>query len=229
MFYFDPMYLIISLPALLLGIFAQIKVKSAFSKYSQVPNERGITGAKAAREMLDSFGLYEVAIERVKGFLSDHYDPRTRKLRLSPDVFDGNSISSLGVAAHEAGHALQHSKGYGLLKLRSTMVPLTSIGSFLGPIIFFIGFILSLQPVAYIGIILFSLVALFTIITLPVEIDASRRAKKWSSEYLKLSEKQSKGIATVLNAAALTYVAAMLQALSSLLYYILLLSRGRRR
>lgn len=229
MFYFNPLYILISIPALLLGIFAQIKVKSAFSKYSKISNEEGLTGAQAARIILDSMGLYNVDIERVTGFLSDHYDPRHRKLRLSPKVFDGRSIASLGIAAHEVGHAIQHSSNYGFLKLRSTLVPVTTIGSYLGPFVFFIGYIFSFQPIAWIGIILFSLVAIFTIITLPVEIDASNRAKKWIKTNMAFSQTQEKGVSSVLNAAALTYVAAVMQAVSTLLYYILLLVGGRRR
>jgi len=229
MFYFNPLYLLISIPALILGIVAQIKVKSAFSKYSKIPNEEGLTGAQSARIILDSKGLYNVSIEKVRGFLSDHYDPRHRKLRLSPNVFDGRSIASLGIAAHEVGHAIQHSSDYKFLKLRSTLVPVTKIGSYIGPFIFFIGYIFSFQPIAWIGIILFSLVALFTVITLPVEIDASNRAKKWIKTNMAFSHTQQKGVSSILNAAALTYVAAVLQALSTLLYYILLLVGGRRR
>jgi uncharacterized protein len=229
MFYFDPLYIIISLPALILGFIAQIKVKSAFNKYSKIPNQTGMTGARAARTMLDSFGLYNVSIERVRGFLSDHYDPRSRKLRLSSKVFDGTSISALGVASHECGHAVQHSQAYKWLTFRSAMVPTTSIGSYLGPIIFFIGFIFSIQPIAWIGIGLFSLVTLFTLITLPVEINASNRAKKWVREYLTLDIDQQKGIKSVLDAAALTYVASLMQAVSTLLYFVLLMTGSRRR
>lgn len=229
MFYFDPLYLIISLPALILGFIAQIKVKSAFNKYNQIPNQAGMTGAKIARTMLDSAGLYNVSIERVRGFLSDHYDPRTRKLRLSPQVFDGASIASLGVAAHECGHALQHSESYGWLKFRTWMVPTTSIGSYLGPLIFLVGFMFSIQPIAWLGVGLFSLVAVFTLITLPVEINASTRAKKWSKQYLNLDRDQQAGIKSVLDAAALTYVAAMMQSVSTLLYFVFLLTGSRRR
>ncbi|MGB5049484.1 MAG: zinc metallopeptidase [Caldilineaceae bacterium] len=227
------LYILISLPALLLGLWAQMWVKSAFKKYSKVASARGITGAQAARRILDANGLYEVQVEQVNGFLSDHYDPRSKVLRLSPDVYRSPSLASVGVAAHEAGHALQDQKHYAPLVWRSAMVPTVQLGSWLGPIIFMAGFFLigSLgqmgETIAWIGLALFAATALFAVVTLPVEFDASKRAKLLLVSEGILAPQEMGGVNKVLDAAALTYVAAAVQALMTLLYYAYLLM-GRR-
>ncbi|HEY4693975.1 MAG TPA: zinc metallopeptidase [Bellilinea sp.] len=225
------LYLLISLPALLLGIWAQAKVQGAFKKYSQVRTYTGLNGADIARRMLDSNGLNNVKVEQVQGFLSDHYDPRTKTLRLSPQVYQTPSLASAGIAAHEAGHAVQDAENYSALKLRSTMVPSVQIGSWLGPLIFILGFFMQGTvgtSVAWVGVGLFALTALFAVVTLPVEFDATRRAKAWLSTSGVIYNQETEGVAKVLDAAALTYVAGAAQAISTLLYYALLLT-GRSR
>jgi hypothetical protein len=230
MFFFDPLYIIISLPALLLAFFAQWRVRSALNKYSQVYTGRGATGARVARALLDGYGLNNVGIERANGFLGDHYDPLSRTLRLSADVYDTPSVAAVGIAAHEAGHALQHAEGYWPLQVRSLMVPAVQFGSFLGPIVFFLGFAFLGEGLAWIGVGLFALVAVFALVTLPVEFDASRRAKELLTGQGYVWGDEAKGVTAVLDAAALTYVAGLAQALSTLLYYIFLLTGfGRRR
>jgi uncharacterized protein len=226
------LYLLISLPALLFGLWAQLKVKSAFNKYSRVRSMIGLSGAQIARRMLDSNGLTNVKIEMASGFLSDHYDPRTKVLRLSPDVYQNPSLASAGIAAHEAGHALQDAASYVPLKIRSSMVPTVQIGSWLGPIIFMLGLIMA-SPIgirlAWVGLMVFAATALFAIITLPVEFNATKRAKAWLSTSGVIYTQEAEGINSVLDAAAMTYVAAALQAVSTIVYYLALLSGGRRR
>ena len=225
------LYILISLPALLLGFWAQMKVKTAISKYSKVRSVAGFSGAKVARKMLDQNGLNEVQVEQIQGFLSDHYDPRHKVLRLSPQVYQGNSLVSFGVASHEAGHAIQDGKGYLPLKFRTAMVPTVQIGSWLGPIIFFLGLILASSvgtQMATFGLILFAATAAFAIITLPVEFNATKRAKKWLISSGTISQQEYKGVDRVLDAAALTYVAGAVQAISTILYYAFILF-GRRR
>ena len=225
-------YLLFSLPALLLGLWAQARVRSAFNKYSQVRTASGMTGAQVARRMLEVNGLYDVSIEATRGMLGDHYDPRSKTLRLSPEVFQSPSVAAAGIAAHEAGHALQDAKGYKPLQLRTSMVPTVRIGSWLGPIIFIIGMLMQASfgaELAWIGIGLFGLTAIFALVTLPVELDASRRAKKALVAEGIVFQQEVKGVNAVLNAAALTYVAAAVQAISTMLYYIFLLSGSRRR
>jgi len=224
-------YLLFSLPALILGFWAQAKVQGAFKKYSKVRTYTGLNGAEVARRMLDSNGLNDVRVEPVQGFLSDHYDPRSRTLRLSPNVYQSPSIASAGIAAHEAGHAIQDAENYSMLKLRSTMVPTVQIGSWLGPIIFIAGLWLQTAAgttIAWVGIGLFGLTALFALITLPVELDATRRAKAWLSTSGVIYNQESAGIDKVLDAAAWTYIAGAVQAISTLLYYVFLLT-GRSR
>lgn len=225
------LYLLFSLPALILGMWAQAKVQGAFKKYSKVRTYTGLTGGEIARRMLDSNGLNHVKIEQTRGFLSDHYDPRGKVLRLSPDVYQSPSVAAAGIAAHEAGHALQDAQDYRALRMRTTMVPTVQIGSWLGPIIFIIG--LLLQPamgttLAWVGIGLFALTALFAVVTLPVEFDATKRAKSWLATSGVIYNQENEGVAKVLDAAALTYVAGAIQAISTLLYYVFLLS-GRSR
>ena len=228
------LWLLLALPGLLLGLWAQYKVKSAFSKYSKIKNSRGMTGAQAARAMLDHYGLFDVRIEETKGMLSDHYDPREKVLRLSPDVGRSPSIAAVGVAAHEAGHALQDAKNYAPLKLRSAIVPAVQFGSWLGPLLFMGGLLLQTFlgrfgfNIALIGLILFAITAVFTIVTLPVEFDASKRAKQELVAMGILGQQEMVGVNKTLNAAALTYVAAAVAAIGQVLYYAFLLF-GRRR
>ena len=222
------LYLLFSLPALLLGFWAQMKVKGAFNKYSKIRSYIGLSGAEIARRMLNASGLNNVEIEETRGFLSDHYDPRAKKLRLSPDVYRSNSIAAAGIAAHEAGHAIQDQQNYVPLKFRSAMVPSVQFGSWLGPIIFIGGLLLQWESLAWVGLGLFALTALFALVTLPVEFNASNRAKAWLSTSGVIYGEESQGINKVLDAAALTYVAAAIQAISTLLYYaFLLLGRSR--
>jgi len=226
------LYILFSLPALLLGMWAQAKVRSAFSKYSRVRSNVGMSGAEVARSMLDSNGLQNVRVEETRGMLSDHYDPTSRTLRLSADVYRSNSIAAAGVAAHEAGHALQHKQGYFFLQFRSLMVPTVQLGSWLGPIIFMIGMFIQSTlgtQIATIGLILFAATAVFAFITLPVEFDATKRAKAWLSTSGVLYQSEMTGINSVLDAAALTYVAGAVQAVSTILYYLFLLSGRRSR
>ncbi len=226
--FFDPLYLVFALPGLLLGFWAQSRVKSAFKKYSRVRTLRNMTGAEIARSLLDAQGLYDVRIEEVKGTLSDHYDPRAKVLRLSPEVYRTPSVAAAGVAAHEMGHALQDASGYGPLRLRSSLVPAVQFGSSLGPWVFIAGFLMQLTTLAWLGVILFAASVAFALITLPVEFDASRRAKQLLTSSGIVMGDEAKGVDRVLDAAALTYVAAAVTAIGTLLYYVLLLSGGRR-
>jgi Zn-dependent membrane protease YugP len=221
MFYFDPRYLLFALPGLLLGIWAQIKLHSTYAKYSQVAIESGRTGAETARRILDSAGLTEMPIEEVEGKLSDHYDPTKRALFLSADNFHGTSVAAVGVAAHEAGHALQHQAAYGLFNLRMALVPVTQFASFAYMGIFFLGLILGMMKVVLpIIIVIFSVLALFQLVTLPVEYDASSRAKEQLFRLGLVREDERVGVSKVLHAAALTYVAALVSSVMELLYYI---------
>lgn len=235
--FLSPLYLILALPGLLLGLWAQARVRSAFNEYSKVRTMRGVTGAQVARSILDSQGLQDVIIEKSEGgTLSDHYDPRNKVLRLSPEVYGQATVAAAGVAAHETGHALQDAGGYAPLGLRSALVPAASFGSNLAPLIFFAGLILNFfgaesigWGIAWIGVILFGAAVLFTLITLPVEFDASRRAKQLLKSHGIVVGQEAKGIDKVLDAAALTYVAAAVAAVGQLLYYVILLTGGRRR
>lgn len=221
------LYLLFSLPALLLGLWAQAKVKGAFNKYSKVGTTTGLTGAEVARRMLDSNGLRSVQIEEVGGNLSDHYDPSKKVLRLSTGVYRSPSVAAAGVAAHESGHAIQDFEKYGPLKIRSIMVPSVQIGSWLGPIIFMIGLFMASSTgttVAWFGLALFTLTAVFALITLPVELDASNRAKAWLAGSGIIYSGENVGISKVLDAAAWTYVAGALQAVTTVLYYAFLLT-----
>jgi Zn-dependent membrane protease YugP len=229
MFYFDPLYLVFALPAFLLALYAQWRVQAALGKYSRVHTGRGATGARVARAILDGYGLHNVAVERTGGFLGDHYDPLHRTLRLSPEVHDTPSVAAVGIAAHEAGHALQHAEGYWPLQIRTAMVPVVQFGSYLGPIVFLLGFLLQMTPLAWAGVFLFAGVAVFALVTLPVEFDASRRAKELLAGQGYAWGDELAGVSRVLDAAALTYVAGLAQALSTLLYYVFLLTGFRRR
>ncbi len=218
---FDPMYFIILLPAILLSIFAQIKVKGTFNKYSKLATARGMTGSQVAYQILSYSGINDVDIEMHQGFLTDHYDPSRKVLRLSPGVFRGNSIASAGIAAHEAGHAIQHNQGYFPLQLRTVIVPLASVGSNLSWFLLMFGFIFGSMGLIKIGILFFSTVVFFQLITLPVEFNASSRAVSALDQYGILNTAELKGTKKVLNAAALTYIAAATMALLQLLYFLL--------
>ncbi len=225
--YLDPMYFLYVIPPLLLGLWAQMRVKSTFARYSKVASGRNLTGAQAARMLLDSAGLQGVDVERVPGKLSDHYDPRSKTLRLSEGVFGSASIAAVGVAAHEAGHALQDQVNYGPLKLRSAIVPAVRVGGMVGPILFFIGLLLQFTALAWVGIAFFGATALFALVTLPVELNASKRAKQVLVTNGILTSEEVLGVDRVLDAAALTYVAAAVQSLATMLYYISILNRRR--
>ncbi len=219
--------LLLLVPALILGIYARAKVSSTFNRYSQIRSVRGLTGAQGARLLLDSAGLNDVGISIGGGRLSDHYDPRSRTLTLSPEVGNSNSLAALGVAAHETGHALQQQAGYVPLRLRSAIAPAASFGSNLGFILFFIGLIFTRNTILMnAGILLFSAAVLFTVVTLPVEINASRRAMRELSDHTILVATELDGARKVLSAAALTYVAAALMAILQLVRLILI-SRSR--
>jgi len=225
--YFWYWSLILLVPALVLGIYAQIKVSSSFSRYSQVPSARGLTGAQAARLVLDSAGLAHVGIQVAGSRLSDHYDPRSRTLTLSLEVGNSNSLAALGVAAHEAGHAMQHASGYVAFKLRSAMVPVANIGTNFGFILFFVGLAFFRSGLLMnIGIVLYAAAVLFTLVTLPVEFNASRRAMTELSNRNILVADELTGAKKVLSAAALTYVAAALMAILQLVRLVLISRRN---
>ncbi|MEK6795906.1 MAG: zinc metallopeptidase [Spirochaetota bacterium] len=214
------------LPAVVLSFWAQIKVMSTFAKYKKIETAKRITGADAAREILRAYKVNDVPVEEVQGTLTDHYDPKQKVLRLSKDVYGSATIAALGVAAHEVGHAIQHAKGYAPLMLRNTMYPVAALGTNLGPILVIIGFVLGfMKPLILIGIILFTFAVIFTVITLPVEFDASKRAIKLLEGGNMLSGEELVGAKKVLSAAALTYVAAALTAILTLIRFILMSRR----
>jgi Zn-dependent membrane protease YugP len=224
---FDPWYFIIILPGFLLSIWAQSKVKGNFQKYSQVRNSAGLTGAQTSRRILDDEGLSSIPIEEVAGALTDHYDPKNKVLRLSQPVYGVDSVSAMAVAAHEAGHAIQQKVGYSPLKFRSAIVPLANIGSKLGFILLFFGIIIGFSGLSWLGVGLFALSTVFTLVTLPVEFDASRRAKAELQKLGLTDRTDAESVDKVLDAAAWTYVAAFLTSALSLLYYMRLASRSR--
>lgn len=222
-------YLIFMVPALLLSLWASFRTRSAFKKYSKVGTLRGMTGAQAAQELLRGAGITDVEIVPTHGFLSDHYNPVNKKLALSQDVYGSNSIAAIGVACHEAGHAIQHATKYMPLWLRSALVPAASIGSWASYIVIMVGLLLMRSPeMVYFGVFLFSAVVLFQLVTLPVEFDASARAKRLAVSSGIILEQERVGMDKVLNAAAMTYVAAAVSSLMTLLYYVMLASGMRR-
>ncbi len=235
--WYDPTFLIFIIPAMLLGLIAQAAVKGQFNKYSKVRTMRGLTGAQAARQILDTNGLQGVSIEETGGTLSDHYDPRAKVLRLSSQVARSNSVAAVGVAAHETGHAIQDAAGYAPLRLRSTLVPAVQFGSWLGPLIIIGGILLEAamgvsglgNTIAWVGVVLFTVTAVFAFVTLPVELNASARAKKMLYEYNIVDRQELGGVNKVLNAAAWTYVAAAIAALLQVLRWVFILTSGRRR
>ncbi len=225
----DPLYWLFALPGLLIGLWAQMKLSHAYGKYSQVPVATGMTGAEAARKILDQAGLGNLPVEEVEGHLSDHYDPTKRALFLSSDNFHGRTVAAVGVAAHEAGHALQHQAAYALFDLRMAIAPVTQFASMAYMGIFFAGFIFHqfFHQFILIAIVLFAVTTLFQLVTLPVEYDASRRAKEQLFRLGLVRENERAGVSTVLDAAALTYVAALVSSVLQLLY-LLSLARDRR-
>lgn len=235
MFFYDSTFLLFIIPALILGFIAQMVVKSKFDKYSKVRTMRGMTGAQVARQILDTNGLHDVRVEETQGFLSDHYDPRSRTLRLSPGVARVPSVAAVGVAAHEAGHALQHATGYFPLQVRSMMVPAVQFGSWLGPLIIISGIFLEALfnmsslglAIAWFGVAVYAMVAIFSLVTLPVELDASSRAKRLLYQYNIVDRQELNGVSSVLGAAAWTYVVAAIAALLELARWIFILM-GRR-
>jgi Zn-dependent membrane protease YugP len=230
--FFDPMYFVFVLPALLLGLWAQAKVRAAYSQYTKVASERGLTGLEAGEYLLRANGLGSVGIEGTPGQLTDHYDPRDKKLYLSRDVAYGRSLAGLSIVAHEVGHAVQDATNYGPLKLRSGIVPMVQVSAGLGPILFFAGFLFQSTGLATLGLLLFSASAVFALVTLPVERNASARALQMLRTNGMIMERQEEvGVRRVLDAAALTYVAALVQVVATLLYYVFLLGgmSGRRR
>ena len=218
--YFDPMYFLFAVPGLLLAAWAQFKVKRTFAKMSRRGTRRGLSGAEAARRILDSQGLVDVPIEPVPGKLTDHYDPGKRVLRLSQSVYHERSAAAVGVAAHEAGHAIQHATGYSMLALRSFMVPGVMLGSWVAPILLMGGMFFASPDLLMVGIVLFGVVTFFSIVTLPVEFNASSRALKLLPATGIVFEDEVPDVRKVLNAAAMTYVAAAIQSIMILLYYL---------
>ena len=221
MLFWDPTMMIL-IPAVLLSLYAQMKVSSTFNRYSQVPSHRGMTGADVARYILNQNGLYDVPIERVSGQLSDHYDPRTRVVRLSTDVYGSTSLAALGVAAHEVGHAVQHDSGYLPLYIRNTVIPVTQFGSYAAIPMFMLGLFMGSPSLARVGILLFGAIVFFQLITLPVEFNASSRALATLGGEGFLDDTELKGTSKVLRAAALTYVAAALMAVLQLLRLVVI-------
>lgn len=223
--YFDLTYLIFLAPALLLAFYAQFKVKRAYATYTRVANERGITGLQAARMILPGEGLGDVGVEGTPGELTDHYDPRTKTLRLSAGVAQQPSVAALAIVAHEIGHALQDSQGYAPLKLRGAIVPAVQVSAWIAPLLFLVGFLLNIMSLAWLGVLFFAASAVFALVTLPVELNASRRALHLLQAYQLTDGRELQGAKAVLDAAALTYVAALAQTLATLLYYVTLLGR----
>jgi hypothetical protein len=236
MFFFDPTYFLFMIPPLIFMLYAQAKVNSTFKKYSNVANSQRLTGAAAAQRLLQAIGLANVRVEGVEGRLGDHYDPGKKVLRLSPSVANSPSVAALGVVAHEVGHAVQDQTGYAFMKFRTSFVPLANIGSTLGYICVIIGVLIyafsQLQfgfSIALFGVLLFSLAVIFSLITLPVEYNASSRARQMLQSTGLVSVQELNGASAVLSAAALTYVAATLQALAQLFYWIFMLMGMRGR
>ena len=231
MYFFNSSYLVYMLPAFLLMLLVQLYVQSAYGRWNKVPARSRFSGAQAAQRLIQTGGLLNVKVEGVQGKLTDHYDPRSKVLRLSQGVYDGYSVAALAIAAHELGHAMQDKEGYFPLRLRAAMVPAVNIGSYLGWILILVGILLSFVQIAWLGVAVFSMGALFSLATLPVELNASGRAKRLLVESgLIMGEDEMRGVNNVLNAAALTYVAALITAVLQLLYWVsVVLSIGGRR
>lgn len=219
--YFDSTYIFIVLPAVLLSLLAQTMVSSTFRKYKKVLSRSGVTAERVVCDILRNNGINDVRVERVSGDLTDHYDPKSKVIRFSDSVYGSSSVAAIGVAAHEAGHAVQYAENYRPIKWRAAIIPITQFGSNAAPILLLLGLVFSFYPICYIGLVLFSAVVLFQLVTLPVEFNASRRALDTLNGGI-LTESETKGAAKVLRAAALTYVAALVVALANLLRYIVL-------
>jgi Zn-dependent membrane protease YugP len=232
MFYFlDPRYLMFMLPGLILMLAVQLYVSSAYKKWNKVQAKSRMTGAQAAQRLINRGALYGVRIEGVRGRMSDHYDPRSKVLRLSEGVYNGSSVAAMAIAAHELGHAMQDKEEYFPLRLRAALIPAVNIGSYLGWILIIIGLFLQMTTLAWLGVIVFAGGALFALATIPVEMNASARAKEMLvASGLIVGQEEMRGVNRVLNAAALTYVAALVTAVLQLLYWVsLVLGMGRRR
>lgn len=227
-FFIDPMWFLFAVPSLLVMLYAQMKVKGSFEKYSQIRNMPNATGAQIARRLLDGAGLRHVSIEMTHGDLSDHYDPGSKVLRLSPRVYATPSVAAMGIVAHEVGHALQDSTGYVPMRIRAGLVPVVNLGSWLGYIFFILGFIAQFSGLVWLGVLLFSGAVIFSLVTLPVEYNASRRALQLLQTNGMVGQVEVEGVQSVLNAAALTYVAALLQSVGQLIYWVFL-ALGMRR
>lgn len=229
-FFIDYWYIILVVPAMIISVWAQYKVKSTFNKFSKVRNVRNVTGAYAAQAVLSYYGISDVRIERVSGKLTDHFDPKAKVIRLSEGVYDSTSVAAIGVACHEAGHAAQHAEGYTPIRIRNSIIPVCNIGSKLGIPIALIGLFMSAEPVIYIGLALYAGIFIFHLVTLPVEFNASRRAISVIDSTDLLYDDEIGGAKKVLSAAAMTYVASMLVALASFLRIALrILSMSNRR
>ena len=227
-YYFDTYYWIVLVPAMLIALLAQINVSSTFNRYSRIASRRGLTGAQAAEEVLKAHGVYGVRITRVSGKLTDHYDPRTNTIRLSDAVYGSTSIASVGVAAHEAGHAVQYAQEDGPIKLRGAIIPVCNFSSQISILLIILGFVLYSRPLFAVGVVLFAVAAFFQVVTLPVEFNASRRAVRCLAETGLLDDQELRGAKKVLGAAAMTYVAALLVSIAQLLRYILAFNSRRR-
>lgn len=226
---FDIYYLTLIIPALLLSLFAQFKVKSTFSRYSGMLSSTRLTGAEAAKRVLSAHGVYDVTVERVEGNLTDHFDPKAKVIRLSDSVYDATSVAAVGVAAHEAGHAVQYDQSYAPIKFRNLLVPVVNLGSRFSWIALMLGLVFSFQPLVLIGIGLFSFATLFQLVTLPVELNASKRAMDTiKGEYLLRDEEEVKGARRVLTAAAMTYLAAVVMSIAQLIRLLAIFGRRRR-
>lgn len=228
--YYDQYYILLVVPMLILSLVAQVMVKSSFSKQSKVLSSRGLTGEQAAARVLYHYGITDVRIERsTSGTLSDHFDPKSKVIRLSDGVFDSTSVAAIGIACHEAGHAAQHAQGYVPIKIRNAILPVCNIGSRLGLPLAIIGYFLGFEPLVSIGLILYALIAIFQFATLPVEFNASKRAVNVIEETNMLAEDEIGGARKVLTAAAMTYVTALLVSIANLLRFVLRFSSRRDR
>lgn len=226
-FFMDDYYIILVVPAMILAAWAQFKVKSTYNKFSKVSNNKGITGAYAAQAVLTHYGITDVRIEQVSGKLTDHYDPKAKVIRLSQGVYGSTTIAAVGIACHEAGHAAQHAQNYAPIKIRNSLVPVCNIGSTLGIPLAILGYFLGFEPLVSIGLLLYAAIALFQVVTLPVELNASKRAMKVIDETGLLYDDEQGGAKKVLTAAAMTYIASMLVAIANLLRLILRFSNRR--
>ena len=227
-FYYDSLYLTFMVISLVIMLAAQVGIKSSYSKYSKISNRKGITGKEAAEAVLRAAGVTDVQVVYIKGNLTDHYNPKTHVIALSDGVYNESTIAAVGIAAHEAGHAVQHAQHYSPLKLRNAIIPLSNFGPSIGIILLVIGFALNFSGLVYIGIALFSFAFLFQLITLPVEFNASRRAMQAISSSGLLEPDEQRGARKVLTSAAMTYVAAMIQSFLTLLFYFIRANKRRR-